>query len=349
MKKTVSFFLVLGCISAAVSCKKETTAVETSNTVAASSSENARTRNQTKTNFGSLISGEDGDVRITVSSKMGVGYVRDGIMLDSYNGKAPLIDDYMSNGFKVLLNLNYTSKRPTSYPTDMVKYKSLLQKVLNDYKPEVAVIENEPINDSYYKGDIQDYINEVKTAVDVCHSYGVKVSDGGLHTGMVCILTYQDYVNRGMQKEADDFGKRALTSQYLKTAQGKGTSKDISTKLDKTKQQIDAFKNMDLDFVNFHWYQPTSLSPNDNTAAQGVVKEIADYLRRATGKQVLTNEFGQYNQSSALIESMVNEIKAAGLTYGIVFSGNNNSEAKALAKGTQLLSNGIAYRDAVAQ
>lgn len=346
MKKTVSFFLILICISAAMSCKKETTAVQASNTVTATSSENAVTQ---QTNFGSLISGVDGSIRIDVSTKMGVGYVRDAVMLDTYNGKAPLIDDYMSNGFKVLMNLNYTSKKPASYPTDMVKYKSLLQKVLADYKPEVAVIENEPINDSYYKGNIQDYINEVKTAVDVCHSYGVKVSDGGLHTGMVCILVYQDYVSRGMQKQADDFGKRALTSQYLKTAQGKGTNTDIATKLDKTKQQITAFKTMALDYVNFHWYQPTSLSPNENTASQGVVKEIADYLRRATGKQVLCNEFGQYNQSSALITSMVNEIKLAGLNYGIVFSGASNSGAQPLNNGSKLLSNGIAFRDAIAQ
>jgi hypothetical protein len=345
MKKTVSFLLVLCCISAVISCKKETSQVVNSNNLSTSSTENAVTQS---TKFGSLVNGVDGDTRITVSQKFGVGYVRDAVILDSYNGKAPLVDDYMNSGFKVLMNLNYTSRKPSAYPTDMAKYKSLLQKVLNDYTPEVAVIENEPINEGYYKGPVTDYINEIKTAVDVCHSYGVKVSDGGLHTGMVCILVYQDYINRGMQKEATSFSNRALTSQYLKAAQGKGTS-DINVKLDKTKQQIDAFKNIALDYVNFHWYQPTTLSPNDNTASQGVVKEIADYLRRATGKQVLCNEFGQYNQSSALITSMVDQLKLAGLTYGIVFSGNSDGGAKSLNNGTKLLSNGIAFRDAVAQ
>jgi len=151
-----------------------------------------------------------------------------------------------------------------------------------------------------------------------------------------------------MQKEATSFSNRALTSQYLKAAQGKGPS-DINVKLDKTKQQIDAFKNIALDYVNFHWYQPTTLSPNDNTASQGVVKEIADYLRRASGKQVLCNEFGQYNQSSTLITSMVDQLKLAGLSYGIVFSGNSGSGAKSLNNGNKLLSNGIAFGDAVAQ
>ena len=344
MKKTVSFLLVLGCISAAVSCKKETFQETNSNSISASTSENATT---TPTKFGTLINGVDGDTKITVSKKMGVGYVRDAIILDSYRGKAPLVDDYLANGFKVVMTLNYTSGKPMAYPTDMTKYKNLLEKVLADYTPEVAVIENEPINVDYYKGPITDYINEVKTAVDVCHAHGVKVSDGGLHFGMVSILTYQDYVARGMQAKADDFAARALTSQFLKTAQGKGTNTDVQAKLDKTKQQIEAFKTIALDYLNFHWYQPTSTSPNDNTAQQGVVKEVADYLRRTTGKQVLCNEFGQYNQSSALITSMVNELELGGINYGIVFSGTSGSGAQPLNSGTSLLPNGVAFSTAI--
>jgi len=344
MKKTVSFLLVLGCISAAVSCKKETIQTTNSNSISASTSENAVVAT---TKFGSLISGVDGDVRITVSQKMGVGYVRDAVILNSYRGNAPLINDYLSNGFKVLMNLNYTSTKPSAYPTDMVKYKSYLEKVLADYTPEIAVIENEPINDSYYKGPISDYINEIKTAVDVCHAHGVKVADGGLHIGMVSILVYQDYVARGLQAKADDFANRALTSAYLKAAQGKSTSTDISAKLDKTKQQIDAFKTIALDYVNFHWYQPTAKNTNDNIASSGVIKEIADYLRRTTGKQVICNEFGQYNQSTTLITSMVSEIELAGLSYAIVYSGSSSSGAQPLNSGTTLLANGVAYRDAI--
>ena len=125
MKKTISFLLVLGCISAAVSCKKETTQVVNSNNLSASNTDNAVTQS---TKFGSLVNGVDGDTRIAVSQKMGVSYVRDAVVLDSYNGKAPLIDDYMNSGFKVLMNLNYTSRKPSAYPTDMVKYKSLFTK-----------------------------------------------------------------------------------------------------------------------------------------------------------------------------------------------------------------------------
>ena len=125
MKKTISFFLVISYISAVVSCKKETTQVVNSNNLSASNTDNAVTQS---TKFGSLVNGVDGDTRIAVSQKMGVSYVRDAVVLDSYNGKAPLIDDYMNSGFKVLMNLNYTSRKPSAYPTDMVKYKSLFTK-----------------------------------------------------------------------------------------------------------------------------------------------------------------------------------------------------------------------------
>jgi hypothetical protein len=350
MKKTVSFLLVLGCISAAVSCKKETTPRENVNARSATgvSGENAVIAT---TKFGALISAKNNDDKITVSQKMGVGYVRNSILLDSYRGKAPMVDNYLDAGFKLLLNLNNksASNGPNPYPTDMTKYKNSLANVVDDYHPEVAVIENEPINESYYTGPIENYITQLKSAIEVCHARGIKVADGGLHIGMVSILVYQDYLSRGMQKEADDFANRALTSAYLKTAEGKGTT-DLTVKLDKTRKQVEAFATMALDYVNFHWYQPTSKNIDDNKASSGVIKEIADYLRRATGKEVLCNEFGQYNQSTSLISSMVSELELANLSYAVVYSGSGGAAgAKPLHNGSNLLDNGVAYRDAIAK
>lgn len=346
MKKTVSLLLVLGCISATISCKKETiTAQNESGSLSATSVSDAVA---STSKFGTLVNGGEGSDKIAVATKMGVGYMRNAIVLETYNGKAPMVDQFINAGFKVLLNINNsTGGTVKSYPTDMVKYKKNLENVLNSYHPEVVVIENEPINESYYTGPIENYITELRTAVDVCKARGIKVADGGLHIGMVSILVYQDYVSRGMQKEADAFAAKALTSAYLKAAQGKGST-TINTKLDKTKKQITAFKTMALDYVNFHWYQPAS-GGDPNKAIPGIIKEIADYLRRATGKEVLCNEFGQYNQSTSLIASMVNEFKLAGLSYGIVFSGDSGSGAQPLHKNTDLLPNGISYRDAVAQ
>jgi hypothetical protein len=352
MKKIVSFLLVLSCIGAVVSCKKETITSQNEQSSASVASASDAVTGTTK--FGALINGEEGEDKIKVCNEMGVVYVRDAIILESYNGKAPMMDKYQQEGFKVLLNLNNKhvsaggAKKANAYPTDMIKYKKSLESILDKYKPEMVVIENEPANEGRYTGPIENYFTQLRTAIDVCKARGLKISDGGLHTSMVCILVYQDYINRGMQKQADDFGKRALNSQHLRAAQGKGSS-DVNAKLEKCKKMIAAYKNMALDYVNIHWYEPMGESNNPNLAAQGVCKEVADYLKNATGKNVLTNEFGQDNQSTSLITGMVSEFRKANLSYAIVFSGTGVSGAQPLHKGTKLLPNGIAYRDAIAE
>jgi len=358
MKKTVSFLLVLGCISATISCKKETTTKENVSPNAALSATDASQAITETTKFGVMVIDPDNndiDDKISVSDKLGVGYVRNSIIVSEYSGKAPAVEDYQDAGYKILLNLNYQSGSggPRPFPTDMVKYKQKLESVLDDYQPEVAVIENEPANDGYYTGPIENYITELTTAVAVCKARGIKVSDGALHSGMLLICVYQDYVSQGQQAKADDFASRSgMSSAYIKTAQGKGSA-TLNAKLDKCKKMIAAYKTMALDFVNFHWYEPMGMNASKNTAtsAPGVPKEVADYLRKATGKKVLTNEFGQTVTTPSLVASQVSEFKLAGLSYAIDYSGTGGGgvQAKPLHSGINLQPNGISYRDAIAQ
>jgi hypothetical protein len=182
----------------------------------------------------------------------------------------------------------------------------------------------------------------------VCKARGIKIADGGLHTGMVCILVYQEYINRGMQNKANAFAELALTDNYLRAAQGRGSA-DINAKIEKAKKMIAAYKTMALDYVNIHWYEPLDEDNDPTISAPGAAKQVADYLRRATGKPVITNEFGQDNQLPSLITSMVNEFRLANISYAIVYSGTGVSGAQPLHKETSLLPNGIAYRDVIAQ
>lgn len=337
------------CLVVTQSCKKET--ISTTNAQEQKTNSISDAVTTITTNFGVLPHDLTGYDQVTLAQELGVGYVRDAIIVNSYSGKAPMIDTYQANGLKVLCNFNYSAgPKPLSFPTDMVKYKSQLQNILQKYKPEVAVIENEPANDGYYTGPIENYFTELSTAISVCHSYGVKVSDGALHTGMVMILVYQYYVATGQQAKADDFAARALTSQYLRAAQGKGSS-TINAKIETCKKMIAEYKILPLDFVNLHWYEPWNDTNDPTISAPGVAKEVADYLRLETGKQVLTNEFGQTNQYPTLIASQVDEFKAAGFAYAIDFSGTSGGGVGAvpLSTGLTLLPNGIAYKTSVAK
>jgi hypothetical protein len=355
MKKPV--LLVIACISIMMSCKKEITTSEkkVSNALKeySMSVSSEKTLSDSSTKFGALIHDRNlsADEKVKVCNALGVKYARNSIVLKGFSGKDAAVEAYLKNGFKVFLNLNYGhvqapgGKRPVPYPTDMNEYKSLVEKVLNKYTPYVAIIENEETNSTYHTGDIEDYITELKTAVDICKSRGIMVADGGLNTAMVSILVYRDFVERGMQEAADEFGRLALSSNNLRTAKGFGTA-DANAKLLRTQKLVNAMKTIDLNYVNIHFhapwldYDPTRFPPK-------ILKQIADYLRSVTGKEVICGEFSEHSKSSNLITSIVNEIKAGGYSYGIVFSGEGINGAEPLNDGVRLLENGVAFKLAI--
>src|SRR6266498_636617 len=106
----------------------------------------------------------------------------------------------------------------------MIEYRNTLNKVFDKYTPEIAVIENEPLNDNHYKDTIENYIRELKNAVDVCNKRGIKVADGGAFSAQTCcMLVYREYIRRGMQRAADDFARRAgMEDRFIKAAKGIG-------------------------------------------------------------------------------------------------------------------------------
>ena len=350
MKKLTFILLIAASISTTICCNKEINQTEQmSDALSVSSSITINP----DTKFGVLPNNVQGDKKVTVANNLEVDYVRNSITVKDFTGKSPMQEKYNQHGFKIVLNLNWDhvqsingTKTAVAFPTNMTDYKNKLQNVLNKYKPEIAVIENEPYNDLYYKGPINDYFNELSAAISVCKQKGIKVADGGLNPQMVSILVYQNYVNKGQQKQADDFGKRALTDANLNAAKGKG-SKDINAKIDKTKSMINNYKKSDLDYVNLHWYEPIKTGIDQTISSPGVLKEIADYLRTATGKEVITNEFRETNEKTTLIKSMVNAFKSANFKYAIDFSGEGQSGAVSLTNGTTLKPNGKAYRDAI--
>jgi hypothetical protein len=309
--KKIFFPLILICITATISCKKEM--VTDNKTLSAVSNNVSNLTATDSVNFGVLVDDGSTDDKMTIANKFAVKYLRTAIVLKNFTGKDGVMDKYLNSGFKIVLNLNYDNvlnndgtKTPVPFPTDMVTYRKLLGAVLDKYKPEVAVIENEPTTKIFHSGPIEDYIAELAAAVEVCHSKGVKVADGAIHTGNVLLV----------------MGGKRLTDNALKV-----------------QKLIAAYKTLDLDYVNVHTH-----GEGDSYTA-GLLEKVADYLRVTTGKPVLSNEFSVHSTSTSLVTSMVNGFKAGKYKYAIVRSGTSTSGAKALNKGTSLLPNGVTYRD----
>ena len=309
------FCILLG-ISSLMSCKKEATQTD-ANTISTQSTENAIISTPV---YGALISSGDMNEKMQVCTNLGVTYVRSSITLKDFTGKDGAVDAYIRNGYKLLLNINYDvvqtvngKKQPVPFPTDMVQYKSLLQKVLDKYKPEIAVIENEQTTDQFHSGPIENYITELKTAVSVCHQYGIKVADGGLIAQVV---------------------------NMVKSGFGSGD------KYTETKKLIEAYKTIDLDYINIHTTAPYS-NGDPNVFPSSDVINSATYLKATTGKDVICNEYNQDNQSASLMNGAVTAFKTGGYKYLIARSGQGGTKSEPLNTGTTLTTIGKAYRDAI--
>jgi hypothetical protein len=195
----------------------------------------------------------------------------------------------------------------------MVKYRALLEKVLDKYHPEIAVIENEPCTDKFHSGPIENYITELRTAVDVCNKRGIKVADGGLH------VDYVELVMSGLVNKTPN--------------------------AQETKKLIAAYKTMNLTYVNTHVASPFNSNPNVYPA--GTLENDADYLRTQTGKPVICNEYNQGNTSTTLMTGTVGGFKNGHFKYVIARSGSGSDNGASLNSGTSLTTLGRAYRDAI--
>jgi hypothetical protein len=319
--KTMLFpFMIVLFLTTMAGCKKEVvlTTISSDNLSAASNLSAANTRGASLTNYGAWISGYTIDQKMNGCDQLQVPYIRDAIILKGFNGKSNSTDHYMSKGYKILLNLIYENlpdKKATPFPTDMKEYRKLLNNVLDKYQPEVAVIENEPTTDVFHTGSMDDYITELKTAVDVCKQRGIKVADGGLN------LQWVEQVMKG---------SKSNNHNYLET-----------------KQLLEAYKTIDLDYVNIHTHAPFSEHGNPNVFEEGTLKSVANYIRTEIGKEVMCNEYNQRNNSKKLMSSAVNAFAEAGIKYFIAHSNDNDGKAKPLFNGSRLTFLGDAYKNAI--
>ncbi len=186
--------------------------------------------------------------------------------VQGWDGSEPSYNTYTSAGLKVLLNLNYGIPRnaagehaPVPFPTDMDAYSKTLNAVLDKYKPEVVVIENEEDNPNYHQGSADDYITELKTGIQVAHSKGLKVTNGGITVREICLIIYDDLLQSGQKDKAISFAQKAFPPNFATRLSGGGDpmrNPQISRQIEFGRKIIATYKDLDLDYVNFHWYEP---------------------------------------------------------------------------------------------
>lgn len=299
-------------------------------------------------------------VRIKLAKAMGVNYVRTAVVLSNWSGSVPANDAFINAGLKMVMNINNTpsgrNNAVTDYPSDMVSYKRSLNSVFDKYQPEVVVIENEEANSNYHSGSAAEYITMLTTAIDAAHARGLRVTNGGLTSRELTLLTWKDFMNRGMTREANEFGKSAIPPEYLDDLPGLTRHKQMAERLRKIDSLIKAYKNLPLDYVNFHWYEPINLRGLTSFPANadfehvvpGAMEAVVNFLHNATGKTIMTNEFGPVTESPNLVKELMQEVLNLKLPYALIYSGDGDRTGKAIPLHTDegsLKANGIAFKD----
>ena len=287
--------------------------------------------------------------KLTVAKQYGVPYLRDAINLSTWNGVSDAgYDAELAAGFKVVLNVNNSlvvTGNPVPFPTDTMLYKTKLTSLLNMYRPELVVIENEETTQQYHTGPLSDYINELKAAITVAHSKGLKVTSGGT-TGEIIFLVYKDYLARGLTAEAADYARRTMSPGIIADLPDLTNHPYAAGKVAMAEYLIPQYKILNLDYMNLHWYEPIS----DNYVASApyygtkAFIETIDYLKRATGKAVITNEYGQDNTTPSITTDLQQAALDVKLPYAIWYDGDGTSAFGLHERGTTTLRpNGQAF------
>lgn len=304
------------------------------------------------------------DKKIQVAKALGLNYMRAHAYISTWNGIVNNYDAFTAAGFKIILNINYGiprnatgDKDPVPFPTDLQAYSRSVNLILDKYKPELVVIENEEDNPGYHAGSANDYINELKTAIYICHAKGLKVTNGGLTVREMTVLVYDDLIRNGKTQLANDFAQRAFPPAYFSKLDNYQTIPQVQRALSFGKQVLQAYKTLNLDYVNFHWYEPVSARGAINNKSihnehmdAVVFAAVVNYLKKLTGKPVITNEFGLMNTSPALITELMQKVLDANMDYAIFYSGDGAGGSKALQNNdASLRENGIAVKDFIKQ
>ena len=317
--------------------------------------------------FGVLINSADG-VDFPTNQKVSfvkdvfkVPYTRVSIAIPNWTGSLPSFESFANADVKILLNVSSKVTNETTPPgpfiTDTTFYRTKISEILNKYKPEVLVVENEETNENYYTSPPSDYINILKIAIEEGHKRGIKVANGGIPLRTSTLLCWDNYYSNGQTAAAADYALRAFPSAISANMPAFMSSNiQAQQMLAKAKTLINAYRTLQLDYVNFHWYElvtqreiaaQTADLPTLAHVDMKAFEETYNYYKTATSKPVITNEIGQINKVGSLLTDVVTKCHDLKVPYVIWYSGDGGlGQATALYDGTgNLRDNGNAFKN----
>lgn len=263
--------------------------------------------------FGVMTWGDNNSTKMQIANNLGAKYYRSlSVFLDSWQGACSECDAAVIAGLKLVLTVrnNGGAGQPTSPPSDLNAFKQTLSQIVDKYKPEVLVIENEENSNLFYTGSPEQYLAELKAGCEVAHSKNIKCTNGGLVSKLVVVLVSESY--KPDANKADNYLRRALTPEDYATVTASIGSPLWLSQIQRGQDLLAGYKANGADFVNFHWHQENAET----------IPEAVTYLVTASqGLPVLNNEISPQKSISAnQVTSFMQKMLDLNLHYAIWYS-----------------------------
>lgn len=202
---------------------------------------------------------------------------------------------------RILLNINQSIGKPyPEYDTNMVFYADKLEQTkrlidIDRINPVCISIENEEL----LHGNIDDYLKQLETAVNVFSAY--RVTNGGLTLPELSYWYWQ-------ATDDNAFYTRNIPTNQKAALLG-GSLNDVSDKVDK---ELTFLKSLKIPYINIHYYIGYA------GAVDGLIR-MFNYVKQYTGKDLTSNEAGTY--TSGLLPEVVRIARETEMRHLILYSG----------------------------
>lgn len=218
------------------------------------------------------------------------------------------IDDFLNDGYNVQINANWFAgiNGYRTFPKDTNRIKSQAEAFFQHYAPyksriPFVAVENEWDYEVLHGSNLQDYLKELSIITAIGHKYGFVMTDGAITSGTLQRWTYSQLT--GQQQE------QWKLNYYV------GLNNNYETLTNIVNTFIAGVKNINLDYINVHWYNSSKCGNGFATATQ-VYKTACNKIG------LVCNEFGIRTNSQTLFQATVDEIKGYA-KYGIAYNGSS--------------------------
>jgi hypothetical protein len=281
------------------------------------------------TQFGAKVQDGTSEQQMKVLNALNVLYVRPvAIEISSYvSGVTKLnrLTDLSNSDFLPVVNFCWftdPNKKPWGFNEDTAKLRSQVRAILKDvgFRIKRAIFENEPSNDGFYgaTASMYDYLTRYKIFAEECIAAGVDFADGCLHFEVINQMALNDVLPNLRRAENKSVVDQRILLAGLKNIPGNKK-------------------------INAHFF----ISGDNYPDIVGAV----NYIRAATGLDVVVNEFHMENATQKGINGAIQALKDANIEFAIIFGGGGSSDGDPIndLKTFELTDQGKWYRDAIAK